>query len=89
MTKGQESEWNLMTGKGRVWGGICRICQRNEISKAPRNLYRITLAETLSSGDMEPERLTFCSRQDTQWRDKDPLTKLLTQNLSCLQEVQG
>ncbi|KRY94069.1 hypothetical protein T11_2973 [Trichinella zimbabwensis] len=31
------------------------------------------------------------ARQDSQWRDKDsnPPTKPSTQNLSCLQDVQG
>jgi hypothetical protein len=49
-------------GVGTGWG-ISRMCQRTEmgeeISKASMGM---TLAETASSGDLEPEVATFCSK---------------------------
>ena len=51
----------------------------------------VTLAEMHSSGDIESAKATCIARQDTQERDKDTNspTKLSTQNVSCIQEMQG
>jgi hypothetical protein len=51
----------------------------------------VTLAGMPKSGDMKPEESTSCSQAGHQCRDKDtnPPTKLSTQNLSYLQEMQG
>ena len=44
-----------------------------------------------NSEDMDLMRPPFIAMQDWQWRDKDtnPPTKLLNQNLSFLEEIQG
>ena len=49
----------------------------------------VTLTVTHSIGDMEPEEATPVARQEHQWSDRDTnlSTKLLTQNVSCLQEM--
>jgi hypothetical protein len=48
----------------------------------------VTLAETPSLRNMEPEVATW---MDFQWREKytNPPTKPSTKNLPCLQDVQG
>lgn len=50
----------------------------------------LSLAVTYSTGDMEPEE-AISTGQKAQWSDRNtnPPTKLLTQSLSCLQEMQG
>ena len=47
----QENEWNSAAGVG----GIFRTCQRPGMEEDPRKSMQVTLAETQSSGDMEPE----------------------------------
>jgi hypothetical protein len=52
----------------------------------------LVLSMMPNSGYMEPERRpSLVARKDHQWRDKDtnPHTKLSTQNLPCLIEMQG
>jgi hypothetical protein len=51
----------------------------------------MTLAEMPNSGEMEPEETTSSRQTGPQWRDgvtNLPL-KFLTQNRSCLKEMQG
>jgi hypothetical protein len=57
------------------------------MGEASRNLWGMTLAEIPSSGDMEPDVATSCSHvgpPSGRIKDTNPLTNLLTQNLSCL-----
>ena len=51
----------------------------------------VTLAVTYNIGDMEPEEDTSCSQVGPPVSDRDtnPPTKLSTQNLFCLQEMQS
>ena len=51
----------------------------------------MTLGETPSRGDLDPEVPLSAPRQHSQWAGKDsnPLTKPLTQNMYCLQDMQG
>ena len=68
-------------------GGISRTCQRPGMGRACSNESMwVTLAETPSSGCPSP-----VARQDSSGgiRTSTLPQKPLTQNLSCLQEVQG
>ena len=51
----------------------------------------MTVLMTHYFGDMEPEETNCYIQKEPQWsnRDTNPPTKLSTQNLSCLQEMQG
>ena len=52
---------------------------------------QVTLAEMLNSGGMKPEEITFSSQTGppVEGWDTNPSTKFLTQNCSCLKEIQG
>jgi hypothetical protein len=73
-------------GKGR----ISRKCQISAMGGS-LECVRVTLVEKHSSGEMKPEGATPVARQEPQWRNEDanPPTKLSTQNVFCLQEMQG
>jgi hypothetical protein len=74
------------------WSGISREnvhCQRPGTG-AVLGGHEVTLPETPSRREMKPEMSPPVARQDHQWsyQDTSPPTEPLTQNVSCLQEVQ-
>lgn len=87
----QQNEWISAAGRGSGVEGISRACHRHGMGNAPRNHLGVTLAETHSSGDMRPKEASSCSHEGTEWSDRDtnPPSKLLAQNISCLQKNAG
>ena len=76
------------------WGNFYDVLETWDGGGSQESL-GVDLANSLVSGDMEPEEATSYSDagpyHPTQRPDKDTNspTKLSTQNLSCLQEIQG
>jgi hypothetical protein len=78
---------NLQLTEVRRWG---YLQDKMETWRHPR-INRGHLAVPHNIGDMETEEATPIARQEPQWSDRDTNlpTKLATQNLSCLQEMQA
>jgi hypothetical protein len=71
--------------------GCSRKSHKPRMRGGSQDSGKMTLAEMLNSWDMELEETVPSSQTGPQWRDGDtnPPIKLLTQNWSCLKEMQG
>jgi hypothetical protein len=71
--------------------GIYRTCQTPGTGRGSKELWRFRWVRLLALRDTDPEVTPPIARWDSQWRDKDsiPPTKLSTQNVFCLQDLQG
>ena len=97
--RGQKNELkSVASGVGMGWGvgvSLGHVSPRmgNESCEwgRPQESIKVTLSETPSSGDMEPEVTISWSQAGTPVEGKrhQPTHKLSSQNLSCLQKNTG
>jgi hypothetical protein len=88
---GHKNEWKSSTDGGKGSGGISMMRQRSGIREVPRNQFGRPYLWPTTLGIWNLKRTPPVDRQEPQWTDRDtnPPTKLSTQNLSCLQEMQA
>jgi hypothetical protein len=75
---------------GWASGGISKKWQRSEIREVPKNQWRRPQLWLTALGIWNLKRPPPVYMQKPQWNNKDtkPTTKILSQDLSCLQEMQ-
>jgi hypothetical protein len=87
---GHGNEWKFATNGGEEVGGISRTRQRPKIREVPKKQWGdLSCDSTLGIWNLK--RPSPIVRQESQCCDRDTnsTTKLSTQNVSCLQEMQS